>query len=107
MTHCAIAHLTEARFGPEIRGYLDGIDETLAPFGGKFLVHGDSVSIREGAFSGDVVIIAFPDQASAEGWYSSEEYARILPLRREHSEGWVILVAGGDDAHKATDILRS
>ena len=107
MTHYAIAHLRNVDFNEEIRSYLNTIDATLAPFGGKFLVHGDSPDIQEGQFSGDVVVIAFPDRACAEGWYSSEAYARILPLRVNNSEGWVILVAGVDESHKATDIIGS
>jgi len=36
----AIAYLRDVRFGEEIIEYLQRIDATLAPYGGRFLVHG-------------------------------------------------------------------
>lgn len=57
----AIAHLEQVDFGPEIAAYLQAIDATLTPFGGTFLLHGGGVEVVEGAFAGDVVVIAFPN----------------------------------------------
>jgi uncharacterized protein (DUF1330 family) len=36
----AIGHLRDVAVGPEIVEYLERIDETLAPFGGRFIIHG-------------------------------------------------------------------
>ncbi len=101
----AIAHVTSARPGPDIVRYLSAVDSTLEPFGGRFLVHGDSGSVLEGDFVGNVIVIAFPSRAQAEGWYESPEYQQILPLRTRNTTGWVILVGGVADGHRATDIL--
>lgn len=106
MTAYAIAHLQDLRFGPDIVAYLQVIDATLAPYGGRFLVHGSSAEVLEGPFSGDVVVVAFPDRAQASAWYASPAYQAILPLRTRNAHGWVVLVDGAGEGHRATDLLR-
>lgn len=105
MTCYAIGYLRRVRMGSEIADYLRGIDATLAPFGGRFLIHGGRPTHLEGRFEGDLVVIAFDGRAEAEGWYRSTEYAAILPLRTANAEGEVFLIDGVDDDHRATDIL--
>jgi len=107
MTTYALAHLRNVTMGPDIIAYLEGIDATLAPFGGKFVLHGDgNKRVLEGSFSGDVIMLSFPDRKAAEGWYGSEAYRTILPLRTLNSDGDVLLIDSVDDDHKATDILK-
>ncbi|NED98550.1 DUF1330 domain-containing protein [Phytoactinopolyspora halotolerans] len=103
----AIAHLGEVRMGEEIVSYLRGIDATLAPFGGRFIVHGGAPTVLEGTWSGDLVMIEFPDRDSALAWYESEAYQRILPLRTRNASGPVIVMEGVGADHVATDILSS
>ena len=101
----AIAHLQNVRMGPEIVEYLRRIDDTLEPFGGRFLVHGMRQQVLEGDWPGDLIIIEFPDRASAEGWYASKSYQEILPLRVRNSDGNAIIIDGNADDHRGTDIL--
>lgn len=105
MTAYAVAHLRRVALGPPIAEYLERIDATLAPFGGRFLVHGGDRTVLEGSWPGDLVVIAFPDRARACAWYGSEAYQRILPLRTRNAEGDVILVPGVGEDHRATDVL--
>lgn len=105
MSAFAVGHLTRVEMGPAIVAYLKGIDATLAPFGGKFRVHGDPVELLEGEFRGDLIVIEFPDIAAARQWYGSPAYQAILPLRSGHAVGAIFLVAGVPDDHVATDIL--
>ncbi|MDP2803982.1 MAG: DUF1330 domain-containing protein [Phreatobacter sp.] len=105
MTAYAVAHLTSVEMGPAITTYLEAIDATLAPFGGRFVIHGGRADVLEGAWSGDLIVIGFPDHASAADWYGSPAYQAILPLRRDHSCGACFLIQGVDEAHRATDIL--
>ncbi|MEX0922714.1 MAG: DUF1330 domain-containing protein [Rhodovibrionaceae bacterium] len=105
MTSYAVAHLREVSLGEEIVAYVSRIDATLVPFGGRFLVHGDKAEVLEGAWPGDLIVIAFPDRASAEAWYASPAYQEILPLRLRNSQGDVVLVDGVGPEHRATDIL--
>jgi uncharacterized protein (DUF1330 family) len=45
MTTYAIAHLRNVVMGPDIVAYVEAIDATLAPFAGRFLVHGDVIIV--------------------------------------------------------------
>jgi uncharacterized protein (DUF1330 family) len=66
--------------GPAIVEYLQRIDATLEPFGGRFIVHGGKMEVWEGAWPGHLIIIAFPDRERARAWYESSAYQEILPL---------------------------
>ena len=105
MSAYAVAHIQSVTMGPDIVEYLQGIDATLAPYGGRFLVHGDPADVREGDFSGDVIVIEFPDRDHVVGWYESSAYQEIVDLRTESTTGWVVLVDGVPADHRATDIL--
>lgn len=107
MTAYAIAHLRDVDFGPDIIDYLRRIDDTLAPFDGRFLVHGAAVEVLEGQWPGDIVVIAFPDLATARAWYASPAYQAILTLRTDNAQGDVILVPGCAADHKGVDLLAA
>lgn len=105
MSAYAVAHLTQVDVGPEIVSYLERIDATLASFEGRFVIHGGPVDVREGEFAGDVIAIEFPDRGRATAWYESSEYQKLVPLRANNSEGWLILLDGVDATHRAIDVL--
>jgi uncharacterized protein (DUF1330 family) len=107
MSAYAVAHLRKVELGPEIVAYLEQIDATLAPFGGRFLIHGGEKTVLEGSWPGDLIVIAFPDRTDAHAWYESAAYQRILALRSDHAEGDVIIVDGVPQGHRATDILAT
>ena len=107
MTAYAVGHLHDVRMGPAIVEYLETIDATLAPFGGRFLIHGAPPTVLEGDWRGDLIVIAFPDRERALAWYRSPAYRAILDLRRGNAEGAVLIVDGVPDGHRATDILGS
>lgn len=101
----AIAHLHSVTMGQPIVDYLERIDATLAPYDGRFLVHGGGVELQEGAFAADVIIIEFPGIEAARAWYRSDAYQAIVPLRAHNSTGPLFLVQGVAADHKATDVL--
>lgn len=105
MTCYAVGHLRNVEMGEGIAAYLKGIDATLRPHGGRFIIHGGPKRMLEGDWPGDLIVIAFPGRAEAERWYGSPAYAEILPLRRDHSEGEIFLIDGVGRDHRATDIL--
>jgi uncharacterized protein (DUF1330 family) len=105
MTAYAVAVIRETRFGPEVEEYLRRIDGTLAPFGGKFIIHGGPYERLEGAWSADLVVIEFPSMEQAKGWYESDAYLEIRAFRTRHSEGDVLLVQGVPEGHRGIDIL--
>ncbi|WP_329182916.1 DUF1330 domain-containing protein [Actinacidiphila glaucinigra] len=71
--------------------YLEQVEATVAPHGGKWLAQGD-VDVVEGAWPGSVVLMEFPDRAAADRWYNSPEYQAILKLRTNNAVSDIILV---------------
>lgn len=105
MKSFAVAHLRSLTMGPDIVDYLARIDATLEPYSGRFLVHGSTVETLEGTWTGDLVIIQFPDRDRARAWYTSPAYQQIVRLRTDNSDGCVILVDTIVEPHRAPDIL--
>lgn len=102
----AVARLRDIRLGPEIEQYLERIDATLAPYDGRFLIHGGQRTVLEGNWGEDLIVIAFPDRARAEAWYHSPAYQRILPLRTGNAAGDAIVIDGVGPGHRGPDALR-
>ncbi|MFP6560136.1 DUF1330 domain-containing protein [Paraburkholderia sp. B3] len=107
MTAYAIAHLHEVEMCPDIVEYLEKIDATLAPYGGRFVIHGGHVERLEGAFKGDLIVIEFEDREQARAWYRSAAYQTILPLRTGHAKGEAFLIDQVPQPHRATDVLAN
>ncbi len=105
MTAYAVAHMRQVSMGPPIVEYLQRIDATLAPFGGRFLVHGGRVELVEGDWPGHLIVIEVPDRERAGAWYRSEAYQQILALRTGNSSSDVLLADGVGPGHRATDVL--
>lgn len=105
MAAYAVAHIRQVTIGPPIEEYIRAIDATLAPFGGRFLVHGAQPEVVEGSWPGHVVVLEFPDMNAARGWYRSPAYQAIVRLRTDNSTGDTVLVQGVAEGHRATDIL--
>ena len=96
-----IAQLRHVDQNAEIVEYLNRIDATLAPYGGRFRVHGVQPEVFDGELPGTIVLIEFPDVERVRGWYASPEYQAILPLRTRNSEGGVALLAGVPEGYQA------
>jgi uncharacterized protein (DUF1330 family) len=75
--------------------YRREVGATVAAFGGRFLVRGGAISVKEGSWpSPRVVVLEFPAVAAAHAWYASPAYQAILPLRLASAEADVIIVEG-------------
>ena len=101
----AVAVIRETQFNEEVVEYLKRIDDTLAPYSGRYLIHGGPYQQLEGAWSGDLVVIEFPSLEQAHAWYHSDAYAEIRSLRTNNTVGDVLLVHGVAEGHKGADIL--
>jgi uncharacterized protein (DUF1330 family) len=109
MTAYALAHLRTPTAHEDVFTYIDRIQETMDPYGGRFLVHGAEVEVLEGSWPGTVVILEFPDVSAARAWYASPDYQEILPLRTRHIDGDTLIVQGvgdGYDARVTAALLR-
>ena len=58
MPSYAVAHMRQVTMGPAVVEYLQRIDATLAPFGGRFIVHGGEVEVMEGNWPGHLAMLA-------------------------------------------------
>ena len=79
---------------PEVLDYLEQVQATLDPFGGKFIVQGGEKEVLEGAWPDSVIVLSFPDMSTARAWYMSPAYQKILHLRTDHLVSDGILVEG-------------
>ncbi|GIF69036.1 hypothetical protein Ais01nite_70710 [Asanoa ishikariensis] len=110
MTAYALAHLKNPTTNADIVDYITRIQDTMDPFGGRFLAHGPKVEVYEGEWPGSVVLLEFPDADAARAWYASPAYREILPLRLAHIDGDTILFDGvppGYDPRVTAEKLRS
>lgn len=89
-----IAHIKVT--DPEaFKAYQVAVPPVIAKFGGRYLVRGGAVEIREGDWSEPrLVIVAFDSLDQARGFYDSPEYREILPLRLNASTGTLAIVEG-------------
>jgi len=71
--------------------YLEQVEATVAPFGGKWLAQGEA-DVVEGAWPGSVVLMEFPSREAANNWYHSVEYQAILPLRTKNAISDITLI---------------
>ncbi|UOZ11221.1 DUF1330 domain-containing protein [Amycolatopsis sp. WQ 127309] len=100
MTAYGIAHLRPPAVLPEdVYRYLERIQATLDPYGGRFVVHGADVQVLEGEWPGALVVIEFPSAAVAREWYDSPAYQAILRLRADHIPGDLVIVEGCGPDH--------
>jgi uncharacterized protein (DUF1330 family) len=68
---------------------------TVTKYGGRFLVRGGSTEVVEGNWRpGRIVVLEFPDMATAKKWYGSAEYGPLVKLRQSASTGSVLMVEG-------------
>ena len=74
-------------------------EEIVAKYGGKYLIKGGKSQRLEGdrALPSAFVVIEFPDETSAKGFYEDPDYAPMIELRQSSGvetesaivEGWV------------------
>jgi uncharacterized protein (DUF1330 family) len=77
---------------PEGLAYLEQVEATFAPYGGKWLVLDADVNVLEGAWPGSVVLMEFPDMDAARRWYESGEYQTIIHLRTDNVISDLVMV---------------
>jgi uncharacterized protein (DUF1330 family) len=100
MTAYLINHLRQpGQLHPEVLDYLEQVQATLDPFGGKYIVQGGAIDVLEGCWAESVIVLSFPDMMAARAWYNSPAYQEILHLRTDHLVGDVILVDGVGPDH--------
>lgn len=75
--------------------YRAGVPDTIAAYGGKFLVRGAEGEAAEGTWAPNrVVVLEFENMERAKAWYNSPEYSELKKIRQSASTGNVIFAEG-------------
>ena len=78
-----------------VQEYRQRVPAVIAQFGGRYLTRGGDMEILEGNREPSrIVILQFPDLASARRFYGSPEYAELIPLRQKTCDSNVLIVDG-------------
>ena len=95
MAAYVIADVRDARDQDALAEYRRGNTESVARHGGSFVVRGGDMQVLEGEWdTRRIVLIEFPDMATARGWYESDDYAPLKALRQSASDTNIILIDG-------------
>lgn len=69
--------------------------EAVAKHGGHFIVRGGAITVLEGDWDPErLVVMEFPDVEAARAWYESEDYQPLIAMRQAVSETNIVLVDG-------------
>jgi len=74
--------------------YADRVPETLAPYGGHYLVRGGKIQAVEGEAVTRVVVILFDSAEKARGWYDSPAYQAIKSMRQTAAKSHILIAEG-------------
>jgi uncharacterized protein (DUF1330 family) len=78
-----------------LAGYRRAVPETVAKYGGRFLVRGGACDVLEGDWTPKrVVVLEFPSMDALRRWYRSDDYKPLLLERLHHAEADLIAVEG-------------
>ncbi|MEV6107124.1 DUF1330 domain-containing protein [Streptomyces sp. NPDC051940] len=102
-----IANLQDATPHPEIAEYIERLPGTFKPHGGRYLVHATDHEVKEGNWSGSVVMIGFPGLTEAQTWWNSPAYREIAPLRSRHIKGDIILIDGVPENYDPSALAKA
>ena len=75
--------------------YASETETIIKNFGGRYLIRGGDQIIAEGTPQGNCdVVVEFDSLEKAKEFYKSEEYAKIIDIRKENSIGYILMVEG-------------
>ena len=68
---------------------------TIEAFGGRFLVRGGEVQVKEGSYTpARVILLEFPSMEVARAWYDSPQYQAIIGYRTGTAKTDLIFLEG-------------
>ncbi|MCH1515941.1 MAG: DUF1330 domain-containing protein [Alphaproteobacteria bacterium] len=76
--------------------YKSQVTPIIEKFGGEYLVRGGAHEVLENDLWSPtrMVMVRFPDKKSALDFIHSDEYAPVKKMRRDNSDGTVLIVEG-------------
>lgn len=78
-----VASLTVQDFDAYMGTYGAPVLPMLLAAGGEILVGSPAVEVLEGNYGSNwTVVVRFPSEQAAKGWYASPEYRALIPVRQ-------------------------
>ncbi|HYL97439.1 MAG TPA: DUF1330 domain-containing protein [Blastocatellia bacterium] len=77
-----------------LKQYGAKVEETLAPFKHRFIIHSGNPTTLEGQSPMAIVVVEFDSVQQARAWYESPAYDAIKPLRQSSTKGRVFIAEG-------------
>ncbi|HZT51083.1 MAG TPA: DUF1330 domain-containing protein [Stellaceae bacterium] len=78
-----------------LENYRAKVPETIAKYGGRFVVRGGAHEVLEGQWRPRrMVVVEFPDMAALKRWYNSPEYRPLIAERRAAAATDLVVVEG-------------
>jgi len=74
--------------------YVEKVMPIIARHGGQVIVGNESAHLLEGTSAGMNVVIVFPTEADAIGFYESPEYQPVKDIRLKSTRNGVAVVSG-------------
>jgi len=75
--------------------YRELSQNSIAKYGGKYVVRGGQAQTIEGKWTPQIfVIVEFPNMEQVREWYGSPEYAEALKVRAEAMDRELIFIEG-------------
>jgi uncharacterized protein (DUF1330 family) len=85
----------EARDQAAMEAYRALAAQTIAQYGGRYLVRGGAAEVVEGGPPAKtIIVVEFPTMERLREWYASPEYAEALKLRQTALERRLLFVEG-------------
>ena len=82
----------------KVKDYAAIAGPTVAAAGGEFVSAGEVADVHAGQHGYDrAIVIKFPDKATAQAWYNSDEYQAAVPIREQAMDAVFILA---EDSNK-------
>ena len=73
------------------QAYIAAVGPTIVAQGGETLVAGPGSEAVEGKPGPVTVVLKFPSKEALRAWYDSAEYQKIIHLRTDNTEGFLVL----------------
>lgn len=79
----------------QFEAYRQQVPATIAAYGGRYLVRGGESETLEGTWNPKrIVVLEFPDRATAKAWWSSQAYAPVKAIRVAAARTELIAIDG-------------
>lgn len=87
MTHAYVVGQITVKDPIKWVAYRDQVPGTLRPWSAELVFRGQQRAALSGVNPhADIVVIRFPSLAAADGWFMSEAYQALIPLREQAAE---------------------